>query len=205
MWRSCVAVPAPHALVHCYFFFIRSRAWHYNAHTLHFKMAARKNFNDQNKLLGVNYIQRIIKFEAKSDVDPSWGKVLFEIDIIGQPRFPLTGIISSIIYTSCHTDCKLSTPAPCSRSWWNNGSPYFTQQSLELQWTLTVEHIRPFAVDPFKTCSAIQTRIFGTQSRQTPVSFPLVVTPHWIWTLCRYTHCGRAPFFYTCNKIKSIQ
>ena len=42
---------------------IKSRDWHYNAHTSHFKMAACRKFSDQNKLLGVNYIQRIIKFE----------------------------------------------------------------------------------------------------------------------------------------------
>ena len=42
---------------------IKSRNWHYNAQTSHFKMAACMKFIDQNKLLGVNYIQRIIKFE----------------------------------------------------------------------------------------------------------------------------------------------
>ena len=45
--------------------------------TSHFKMAVNGKFNDQNKLLSVN-------------VDTSCGKLLFENDIVGQARFPLS-------------------------------------------------------------------------------------------------------------------
>ena len=40
----------------------RVGVWHYNATTSRFKMVARRNFNDQNKSLSMNYIYRIIKF-----------------------------------------------------------------------------------------------------------------------------------------------
>ena len=53
MWRNCVAVTDPHSFIAIVF--IKSRDWNYNAQTSHFKMAARRKFNDQNKLLGVNY------------------------------------------------------------------------------------------------------------------------------------------------------
>ena len=55
------------------------------ATTSHFKMAAHRKFNDQNQSLGVNFIHRIIKF----DLDTSQRKLLFEINIVGQARFPL--------------------------------------------------------------------------------------------------------------------
>ena len=54
MFRSCVAVPEPHSFIAI--IFIKSRDWHYNAYTSHFKMVACRKFNDQNKTLGVNYI-----------------------------------------------------------------------------------------------------------------------------------------------------
>ena len=40
----------------------RVEVWHCNATTSLFKMVARRKFSDQNKLLGVNYIHRIIQF-----------------------------------------------------------------------------------------------------------------------------------------------
>ena len=59
MWRVMVAVPDPNSFIA--FVFIKSRDWH--RYTSHFKMVAHRKFSDQNKSLGVNCIQRIIKFE----------------------------------------------------------------------------------------------------------------------------------------------
>ena len=57
--------------------------------TSHFKMAARRKINDQNKSLSMkyNYIENYQIWA--SDIDTSWEKLLFEINIVGQPRFPL--------------------------------------------------------------------------------------------------------------------
>ena len=64
-------------------FLSRVENGHYNAHTSHFKMTALRKVNDQKKSLGLIYIPRIIKFESSADVDTSWGKLLFEINING--------------------------------------------------------------------------------------------------------------------------
>ena len=88
---------------------IKSSDWHYNAQTSHFQMPAPGKFSDQNKSLGVNLYRELSSLRSwrscetrppatqadnyqilAADVDISWGKLLFEIDIIGQPKFPLT-------------------------------------------------------------------------------------------------------------------
>ena len=61
MWHSCIVVPDPHSFIAIVF--IKSRDWHCNSHTSHFKMSACRKFNDQNKSLGRSYIHKIIKFE----------------------------------------------------------------------------------------------------------------------------------------------
>ena len=60
-----VALQCQNPLVHCYCYLSRveTGTTKCNAHTSHFKMAARRKFSDQNKSLRVNYTQRIIKFE----------------------------------------------------------------------------------------------------------------------------------------------
>ena len=89
MWRSCVAVPDTHSYIAIVF--IKSKDWNYNARTSHFKMAARNKIKDQNKSLGREFYQI-----WAADVDTSWGKLLFEINIIRQPRFPLSTSILGI-------------------------------------------------------------------------------------------------------------
>ena len=52
-----------HSLLNC--FFQEFIDWIYNAHTSHFKMVACRKINNQNKSLGMNYIQIIIEFELQ--------------------------------------------------------------------------------------------------------------------------------------------
>ena len=54
MWCSCITVPDPHSLIAIVF--IKSRDWHYNVQTSHFKMAAHRKFSDQKQSLSMNYV-----------------------------------------------------------------------------------------------------------------------------------------------------
>ena len=85
MWRICVAVLDPHSFFSIVF--IKSRDWHYNA-TRHIS-----RWRPQ----GIQWSKQIAWRELYTDnfqiwvadVHTGWGKLLFEIDILGQPRFPL--------------------------------------------------------------------------------------------------------------------
>ena len=82
MWRVCIAVPVSALDKNTSNEWVG--IWHCNATTSHFKIAAHRKFSDQNKSFSMNYIQI-----WAADADTSWGKFLFEIDIVGRPNFPL--------------------------------------------------------------------------------------------------------------------
>ena len=82
IWRCCVAVPElPLLYRNCFY-------QDYNATTSHFKTAARWESQCSLQIACRELYTGNNKIWA-ADVATNWGKLLFEINIVGKTRFPL--------------------------------------------------------------------------------------------------------------------
>ena len=91
MWLRCIAVPDP-TLVHCYNCFYQEYRMALECRYVTFQDGGLQEIQWSKQIAWRELYTEKYQIWA-ADVDTSWGKLLFEINIVGQPRFPLRALI----------------------------------------------------------------------------------------------------------------
>ena len=86
MWRICVAVPDPHSFIAIVSIKIRDWQYTHTRHISRWRHVCRKQLTKQIAWCNL-YTDNYQLWAADTEI--SQRKILFEIDVVGQPRFPI--------------------------------------------------------------------------------------------------------------------